>query len=118
MLKTGTRDQDVNLLCWSSKVLKYKLASSCKLELHALMRVIIIKVVPTYIKLALPLTGRKPKIVYEVDSKPLMSQLHSVKVSQLHSVKVRAEPSLQGVLDIYMPRTRTSRCRDTLGIHE
>eukprot|EP00919_Chromeraceae_sp_WS-2016_P058187 GHVR01138160.1.p1 GENE.GHVR01138160.1~~GHVR01138160.1.p1 ORF type:complete len:261 (-),score=35.54 GHVR01138160.1:122-904(-) len=84
----NAEDLEVNILSWSSRTLKNKLASTTEAELHALAKVI--KIMPLYIDLVLNLTGRAPSVVYEVDSKPLMSQLQSEKSA--------SEPALQGLL--------------------
>eukprot|EP00919_Chromeraceae_sp_WS-2016_P019800 GHVR01047023.1.p1 GENE.GHVR01047023.1~~GHVR01047023.1.p1 ORF type:complete len:187 (+),score=11.95 GHVR01047023.1:247-807(+) len=47
-----------NILCWSSKVLRNKLASTTSAEMHALLKAI--KTMPLYISLAKSLTGKTP----------------------------------------------------------
>eukprot|EP00919_Chromeraceae_sp_WS-2016_P016184 GHVR01038712.1.p1 GENE.GHVR01038712.1~~GHVR01038712.1.p1 ORF type:complete len:178 (+),score=8.86 GHVR01038712.1:290-823(+) len=88
-VKFYPENTDANILCWSSKVLKNKVTSTTSAELHALARVV--KVMPAYLKLTEALKGIRPQVIYEVDSKPLISQLHTGKSA--------SEPALRGLLD-------------------
>eukprot|EP00919_Chromeraceae_sp_WS-2016_P022952 GHVR01054626.1.p1 GENE.GHVR01054626.1~~GHVR01054626.1.p1 ORF type:complete len:159 (+),score=14.09 GHVR01054626.1:767-1243(+) len=77
LVSSKCSSEEINILTWSSRVLRNKLSSTTAAELHALAKVI--KAMPLYIDLVVKLTGRTPT-VYEVDNKPLTVTLSEINV--------------------------------------